>query len=224
MWGTNWSSYTCAPAEEAHTANTGSCPLTSIPLNTRSPLQSRSTDPAALHHHSLFLPFCVGLWKVTRAMASPAKSPASVSGPDRTRWRRFPICPCVRTPFWTGCKTRPGCRWTAYTGRSCCTRRRARPGRAWRPATARPPRRSRCWRAAPRVDSPGTPTSRRSGPLLDYTTSTLGRGCCTCDRYVLVRHPALPPPPIWGLPCAVSPWGDAVCVLPCERCAGMRSA
>lgn len=101
-------------------------------------------------------------------MASPAKSLASVSGPDPTRWRRFPIYPCARMSFWTCCKTRTGYRWTACMGRSGCIRKRARPGTAWRPATARPPRLSRCWRAAPRVDSPETPTSRRS--VLKHTT------------------------------------------------------
>lgn len=128
------------------------------------------------------LPFCVCLWKVTQATASPAKSLASVSGPDQTRWRRFPIYPCARRSFWTCCKTRTGCRWTACTGRSDCIRKRARPGTAWRPATARPPRLSRCWRAAPRVDSPESPTSRR--PVLVHSTLPSADADVHVTRYV----------------------------------------
>lgn len=178
---------------------------------------------------STVLPFCVGLWKVTQAMASPAKSPASVSGPGRTRWRRFPTCPCAQTSFWTGCKTHTGCRWTACTGRSDCIRRRARPGTAWRRATARPPRLSRCWRAAPRVDSPETPTSQRTA--LEHTTIPLAEAAVIHETAMFGRHPALLPPPIWGFfrwaPSAL--WGVPVCapprlVLRCERCAGMYSA
>lgn len=173
------------------------------------------------------LPFCVCLWKVTQAMASPAKSLASVSDPDQTRWRRFPICPYVQTSFWTCCKTRTGCRWTACTGRSGCIRRRARPGTASRPETARPPRLSRCWRAAPRVDSPETPTSQRT--VLEHTTLPSAETAVHVTA-MFKRHPALPPPPIWGFRWAPSP-GEALrslcsplLVLRCERCAGMRSA
>lgn len=151
------------------------------------------------------LPFCVCLWKVTRATASPAKSPASVSGPGRRRWRRFPVCPYARTPFWTCRKSRTGCHWTACTVRSGCSRRRGRPARAWRPATARPPRLSRRWRAAPRAGSPGTPpTSRRQRSdgartqrqktkqkkeILNWDSRN------TCNPPPSGPHPA---PPIWG--------------------------
>lgn len=142
------------------------------------------------------LPFCVCLWKVTQAMASPAKSLASVSGPGRTRWRRFPVCLYAQTSFWTCCKTRTGCRWTACMGRSGCIRRKARPGTAWRPATAHPSRLSRCWRAAPRVDSPVTPTSQRT--VLEHTTVPSAKAAVIHVTALFRRHPTLLPPPIWG--------------------------
>lgn len=142
----------------------------------KGPKERISTNPGEADS-----PFYVCLWKVRQATASPAKSPASVSGPGQTRWRRFPICPCVPTPFWTCCRTRTGCRWTVCTARSGCSRRRARPGRAWRPAPARPPRLSRRWRAAPREDSPETPTSRTRSPRTHNVT--VSRGCWNaCTR------------------------------------------
>lgn len=157
------------------------------PKSRRVHLCSSSSSPLT-PPESITLPFCVCLWKVTQATASPAKSLASVSGPDQTRWRRFPICPYAQTSFWTCCKTHTGCRWTACTGRSGCTRRRARPGTAWRPATARPPRLSRCWRAAPRADSPETPTSQR--PVLEHTTLPSAESAAHVTARIR-RHPAL---------------------------------